>query len=247
MYLYDPMTNQTRKTTAKEMSEMTGQDNGSIRSFASRRQKLKKIGVYLSTTEPTIKERREWYAKEIIKDEAWVEVQGSDGQFLISNYGRVQRVYKHTMKFILPFQYKDKGFLQVKVRMNGKYKEYKVSQLVAMHFLGPIPKGASVFHKNGIKTDNFAGNLEYLDKSEVGKRTGYKAKSRAVTLYEPKTKAFINEYRSVREAARNNPVSIQAIYDHLNGLTPSAAGMMFMYSEDYEAEFGTAYDLPSSL
>lgn len=247
MYLYDPMTNQTRKTTAKEMSEMTGQDNGSIRSFASRQKKLKRIGVYLSTAEPTIKQRREWYSNEIIKDEAWVEVQGSDGQFLISNYGRVQRVYKHTMKFILPFQYQDKGFLQVKVRLNGRYKEYKVAHLVAMHYLGPIPEGAGVFHKNGIRMDNFVGNLEYIDKQTLGKRTGYKAKSRAVTLYEPETKAFINEYRSVREAARNNPVSYQAIYDHLNGLTPSAAGMMFMFSDDYEAEFGMAYDLPSSL
>lgn len=246
MYLYDPMTNLTRKTTAKEMSEMTGQDNGSIRSFASRRRKLKKIGVYLSTTEPTIKERREWYANEIIKDEAWVEVHGSEGQFLISSYGRVQRVYKHTLKFILPFQYKDKGFLQVKVRLNGKYKEYKVSQLVAMHFLGPIPKGASVFHKNGIKTDNFAGNLEYLDKSEVDKRTAHKATSKSVVKYDPDTNDFIDEYRSVREAARKNFVSYQTILDHLNGLSNSVFGMVFMHSEEYEAKFGTAYDLPSS-
>ena len=115
-----------------------------------------------------------------------------------------------------------------------------------MHFLGPIPKGASVFHKNGIKTDNFAGNLEYLDKSEVGKRTAHKSTSKSVVKYDPDTNDFLDEYRSVREAARKNFVSYQAILNHLNGLSNSVFGMLFMYSEEYEAKFGTAYDLPSS-
>jgi hypothetical protein len=37
---------------------------------------------------------------------------------------------------------------------------------VAEAFLGPIPNGREVNHKNGVKTDNRAGNLEYMTRRE---------------------------------------------------------------------------------
>lgn len=43
---------------------------------------------------------------------------------------------------------------------------YLVHRLVAIAFLGPIPAGEEVNHRNGIKTDNAAANLEYLTRSE---------------------------------------------------------------------------------
>jgi hypothetical protein len=45
-------------------------------------------------------------------------------------------------------------------------KRYTVHRLVAQAFIGPRPAGMHINHKNGIKTDNRAENLEYVTPSQ---------------------------------------------------------------------------------
>lgn len=235
IYLYDPRTNVTRKTTYEELEGITGRPKSSLMSARSRKGKLKAIDCYITDENTTIEQRREWYAKETYSDEAWLTIKGSGDQFKISNYGRLKRVYKTTEKFLLPFQRKGRGNLFIKCRYQGKYGEYKVGHLVAAHFIREKQPGENVIRKNGIITDDFVGNLEYASKEKLGKMTGYKSKSKPVVQVDVQTLEIINEFRSAREAGRKCNFSYQAILDRCNGKYPYRHDeITFMFEEDYE-------------
>lgn len=169
-------------------------------------------------------------------DEYWKIIQGSNEQYKISNYGRVKRIYKNGKeKFLLPFQRKGKGNLFVKARWKEKYGEHKVSHVVAKHFIRPIQPNERVIHKNGIITDDYAGNLQIVSLQEMGKRTGYKSKSKPVVLLDPVTMEVIEEYRSAREAGRKTHFSYQAVLDRCNKRFPYKNDpFLFMFADDYE-------------
>src|SRR5689334_19530796 len=58
------------------------------------------------------------------------------------------------------------GYPQVHLSVNGKDAVRTVHSLVAVTFLGPLPKGKKVNHKNGKKTDNRVENLEHMTPKE---------------------------------------------------------------------------------
>jgi len=72
--------------------------------------------------------------------------------------------YKRTGKVkILKPACSSGGYMKtVLLRDDGKYKSWTVHLFVMMAFVGVKPSGLEVNHKNGIKTDNRVGNLEYV-------------------------------------------------------------------------------------
>ena len=72
--------------------------------------------------------------------------------------------YKRTgkIKILKPAAGPD-GYLQTMLLHDtGKYKTFKVHKWIAITYHGPVPDGKEVNHKDGIKTNNAASNLEYL-------------------------------------------------------------------------------------
>ena len=97
----------------------------------------------------------------------WKWVKGYDGLYAISDFGDVYSFYK-SIKGIRISTTNSKGwYLSFKaVSENGICKTIRVHIAVCEAFIGEIPKGYQVHHKNGNKQDNRVGNLEILSPRE---------------------------------------------------------------------------------
>lgn len=117
--------------------------------------------------------------------EEWRAVAGYKGLYEVSNYGRVRSYRRQGSKGGLktPSLTKD-GYLRLNLCKSGKHKPCLVHRLVAFAFpeiCGEWFEGAEVNHRNEVKTDNRAENLEFIphrDNSIYG--TANERRSKAV-------------------------------------------------------------------
>lgn len=88
--------------------------------------------------------------------EVWKPIPGYDGIYEVSNTGNVRRGEKMLRGFVRP-----NGYVDISLSKGGKSVSRKLHRLVADAFV-PNPNGLPfVNHKNEIKTDNRAENLEW--------------------------------------------------------------------------------------
>jgi hypothetical protein len=90
--------------------------------------------------------------------EQWRPVVGYLGLYEVSSEGRV-RSCKRRLKPLAQVKNK-RGYLQVNIYRDGQVRNFLVHRLVARSFIGEIPEGWQVNHKNGRKKDNRVENLE---------------------------------------------------------------------------------------
>ena len=91
--------------------------------------------------------------------EVWKDIQGYDGRYQVSNYGRVWNTA--TQNYMKP-QLKKTGYYSVNLmRANKKIVTERVHRLVALYFC-PKPEGCNVVnHLDCNKTNNHYKNLEW--------------------------------------------------------------------------------------
>ena len=110
-------------------------------------------------------EEKSHMKKNKMKKEQWLPVEGYEGLYEVSNLGRVKSLnYNHTgkEKILKPKKHRD-GYLQVQLWRDGKHKMFQVHRLVATAFI-PNPEGfEQVNHRDEVKTNNCASNLEFCD------------------------------------------------------------------------------------
>ncbi len=95
--------------------------------------------------------------------EQWKEC--CEGFYEVSDLGRVRRAKPGKTTWVgrvLKHKPGKRGYCRIHAVMDGVTKERKVHQLVAEAFLGPCPPGKEVNHKDTVKTNNKASNLEYI-------------------------------------------------------------------------------------
>lgn len=124
--------------------------------------------------------------------EEWRSVAGFEGLYEVSDQGNVRRSGKAAqhgngygggarLGRVLKPQVVNGGYLVVQLWQDGRPRTCLVHSLVAVAFLGSMPEGQEVNHKNGNKLDNTPGNLEYLTRSENNLHA-YRTGLRSVTI-----------------------------------------------------------------
>lgn len=88
-------------------------------------------------------------------------VAGEDGNLYSTNYKRTGK-----LRVLKPAINKSGYLNTVLLDDSGKYRPVLVHRVVCSAYIGEVPQGMEVNHKNGIKTDNRPENLEYVTRSE---------------------------------------------------------------------------------
>lgn len=143
------------------------------------------------------------------------------GHYEVSDYGRVRHVYLFKEPRILqPFIRKQRksthgsSYMVVKI---GR-KETHVSHLVWCAFIGEIPKGYCIIHRNGLIGENMLSNLACVEKRKLGEMYAGRAKRKKSVLHIDKSGNILAIYRTTREAADGYKyLNRQSILDRCNG------------------------------
>lgn len=107
--------------------------------------------------------------------EIWKAIEGYEGLYEISNYGRVKSLKrKRILKQCLTY----KGYCCIGLYKNNKFKSFLVHRLVAMAFIQNPNKFPIINHKDENKANNHVDNLEWCThKYNTNYGTGIKRKN----------------------------------------------------------------------
>lgn len=109
-------------------------------------------------------------------EEIWKPVVGWEAHYAVSNKGRVMRTSKagptHSGK-IRAHAVDGCGYARLPLCVNYKSVTCKVHRLVAEAFIGPIPRGYEVNHKDGDRLNNCVENLEICTHTENVRHSRY--------------------------------------------------------------------------
>lgn len=115
---------------------------------------------------------------EILNNEIWKDVEEFDFLYQISNMGRLKSKerkvnskiqkcgYRIISEKIKLAQDNGNGYKQYYIQINKIRRLQYVHRLVANYFIPNLENKKQVNHKNGIKSDNRVGNLEWCTQSE---------------------------------------------------------------------------------
>lgn len=128
--------------------------------------------------------------------EEWKPIEGYEGLYEISNFGRVKRIgrieyvegfngyLRNKKEMILKPKVHNRGYLQISLYKNNKMKNAYIHRLVAQAFIPNPNNYSSVNHKDEEKTNNHVSNLEWCtiayndNYGTRNKRQGEKMKGR---------------------------------------------------------------------
>lgn len=102
-------------------------------------------------------------------EEIWKDIEGYEGLYQISNLGRVKSFGNgsksrwYGKERILSATNDSKGYKQIKLTNKKERKTFKVHRLVAQAFIPNPYNLPQINHKDEVKSNNRADNLEWCD------------------------------------------------------------------------------------
>lgn len=186
-----------------------------------------------------------------LEKEIWKDAIGYEGYYKVSNFGRVKSIkrtivykngYIRTVKArILKLTLHKKGYLQVGLSMHCINHIEKVHQLIANVFIPEVNGKNQINHKDGIKSNNYATNLERCNNSEnqihsylVLKRKPVKHNpikneyAKPVLQYS-KRGVLIARFNSIADASRNTKIYTSGIADCCKNRYKTGGGFIWKF------------------
>ena len=151
------------------------------------------------------------------KKETWKDIPGYEGRYQVSNTGKVKSMnYRHTgVPHIMTPPKNNSGYKCVKLsNADKKSKGHLVHRLVWKTFVGPIPEGMEINHKDEDKSNNSLKNLEIMtpkQNANYGTRTvrGALHKMKQIAQIDMVSGEILKEYPSLTSAIKEYGGSVQ--------------------------------------
>ena len=103
-----------------------------------------------------------------LADEIWADIEGYEGEYQISTYGRIKS-FKNGREIIMRPLPTRNGYLNILLCKDGRHKNFSVHVLVGRAFI-PNPDGKpELNHVDGEKFNCHVSNLEWSNRSENNK------------------------------------------------------------------------------
>ena len=163
--------------------------------------------------------------------EKYIVLQGFYDCYAISNMGNLKNL--RTNYILKPTTNRD-GYKSVLLSKNGKKMSIRVHRLVALYFLENPNKYPDINHKNGIKDDNRAENLEWCSKS-MNMRHAYDTglikgnKNKEILVFDKDTKEHLFTFESVSQCCNMLNLNSSPVYRVLKNKRSHHKGFIFKY------------------
>ena len=165
--------------------------------------------------------------------ETWKAIAGYEGIYEVSDLGRIKSLKYGKEKILKPGK-NHGGYLHVNLCKDGKVEQPKIHRLVAEAFI-PNPNNLeTVNHKDEVKTNNVASNLEWMsqkDNNNYGTHNKRVAESlsKKVQMFDKSTCELLATFTSTREAERVTGIDHGNISACCNGKYKSSGGYIWRY------------------
>lgn len=170
--------------------------------------------------------------------ESWRPVKGFEGVYEISDYGNVRRILGEGKTRPLKIVFREAGgkySARVSLYSKGERRNALIARLVWESFVGPIPEGMVVTHKNGLRMDNDLRNLELVTVSEHFKKFAGKH-SRKPVIKLDRSGNVIKVYPSCTACAEAEGYSRANIGRRLIGVAKDSWDYDFAYEDSIKSK-----------
>ena len=132
------------------------------------------------------------FTEKELDSEKWKDIDGYDGMYQVSDLGRVRSRYSGEWR-VLRGGKNSKGYLSVGLCKDSKQKSILVHRIVANAFIPNSDETKTIInHKNEIKTDNRASNLEWCTVSYNNTYNGLRKKQHHPKYIRDKIRSLYN-------------------------------------------------------
>lgn len=172
--------------------------------------------------------------------EVWQDIEGYEGYYKVSNYGRVKNAERkvwngrgyYTIKETVKSPSLNRGYLQIKLSKNNTDKMYLVHRLVADTFISNFSNFPCINHKDENKENNRVENLEWCTveyNNRYNGRYDRVSKKMGNIVQQIKDGKVVKEYQSCRQAARELNIHPCHIAECARGIRSSYGGYAWKY------------------